>query len=167
MWNPDAVLRPDDIQHAEITQERLDKAAATQLVFEDALFHVIGYLIRSTGSHKLVLTGGTALNGVANMRLLERFDESFYDRYLKSPNKRLHLWVPPTPGDPGVTMGAAYHFALKNGAACGERFEACVLIAERRRQRGTSSKPSEAHRISAGSPWVMSPVPITATSLRT
>ena len=69
MWNPDAVLRPDDIEHAEITQERLDKAAATQLVFEDVLFHVIGHLIRTTGSNKLVLTGGTALNGIANMRL--------------------------------------------------------------------------------------------------
>jgi carbamoyltransferase len=120
MWNPDAVLRPDDIQHAEMTQERLDKAAATQLVFEDVLFHIVEHLIRTTGSNKLVLTGGTALNAVANMRLLERFDEWFYERYLGRKNTRLHLWVPPAPGDAGVTMGAAYHFAWAHGVPSGE-----------------------------------------------
>ena len=120
MWNPDAVLNPDDVRHAEITQERLDKAAATQLVFEDALFHIVGHLIRTTGSDKLVLTGGTALNALANMRLMEHFDESFYERYLGRRNTRLHLWVPPTPGDAGVTIGAAYHFAWANGVRRGE-----------------------------------------------
>jgi carbamoyltransferase len=41
MWNPDAVLRVEDIHHHPNTQERLDKAAATQMVFEDALIHGI------------------------------------------------------------------------------------------------------------------------------
>jgi Predicted carbamoyl transferase, NodU family len=122
-WNPDAVLRPDAVRGAALTQDRLDKAAATQLVFEDVLFHVIEHLIRSTGSSKLVLTGGTALNGVANMRLLQHFDESFYERYLGSKDTRLHIWVPPTPGDAGVTMGAAYHFGLANGAPLGDRLQ--------------------------------------------
>ena len=121
MWNPDAVLRPDAVEHPGDTQERFDKAAATQLVFEDVLFHVVGHLIRVTGSNKLVLTGGTALNGVANMRLLQHFDEAFYERYLGRADTRLHIWVPPTPSDTGVTMGAAYHFALANGAPLGER----------------------------------------------
>src|SRR5262249_33709252 len=40
-WNPDAVLRVEDISHKENTRERLDKAAATQLVFQDPLFHII------------------------------------------------------------------------------------------------------------------------------
>lgn len=116
MWAPDAVLNVEDIQHATVTQERVDKAAATQLVFEDALFHIVGHLIRTTGSSKLVLTGGTALNGVANMRLLEHFDEAFYERHLGCKNTRLHLWVPPIPGDAGGPIGAAYHFACANGA---------------------------------------------------
>ena len=73
MWNPDAVLRVEDIKHSPHTQERLDKAAATQLLFEDLVFHVVDYLIRTTRSDKLVMTGGTALNCVANMRLLEHF----------------------------------------------------------------------------------------------
>jgi carbamoyltransferase len=119
MWNPDAVLRVEDIDHAPVTQERVDKAAATQLVFEDVLFHVLGHLIRTTGSHKLVITGGTALNCVGNMRLLEHFDSSWYERYLSRPSTRLHLWVPPVPGDAGVPIGAAYHFACRAGAPLG------------------------------------------------
>ena len=119
MWNPDAVLRVEDIQHRPDTQERLDKAAATQLVFEDALIHVIDFLIRHTRSDRLVLTGGTALNAVGNMRLLEHFDEAYYERVL-GKRTRLHLWVPPVPNDAGVTLGAPYLFAYHAGAGVGE-----------------------------------------------
>jgi carbamoyltransferase len=117
MWNPDAVL---DIErnNKPNTKERLDKAAATQLVFEDVLFHVVDYLIRQTGSDRLVLTGGCALNAVANMRLLDRFDRSHYQRTF-GRDTRLHLWVPPVPGDAGVTIGAAYMFAYLAGAKTG------------------------------------------------
>ena len=106
MWNPDAVMRVDPGSDAVDSQARFDKAAATQLVFEDALFHIVGHLIRSTGSNRLVLTGGTALNAIANMRLMDRFPG-------------LHIWVPPVPSDAGVPVGAAYHFALANGAPLG------------------------------------------------
>jgi carbamoyltransferase len=118
MWNPDAVLRVEDIHHRPNTQDRLDKAAATQMVFEDGLFHVVDGLIRTTGSNRLVLTGGAALNAAANMRLLEHFDAGYYGRVLKQ-STRLHVWVPPVPGDPGVTVGAAYAFAAAAGAGCG------------------------------------------------
>jgi carbamoyltransferase len=122
MWNPDAVLRVEDIRHRPQTQERLDKAAATQLVFEDALIHVVDSLIRSTGSDRLVLTGGTALNAVANMRLLEHFDETYYERVL-GKRARLHIWAPPVPNDAGVTLGAAYLFAYHAGAGIGAPLE--------------------------------------------
>ena len=118
MWNPDAVLRVEDIHHHPNTQERLDKAAATQMVFEDSLIHIIDWLIRATGSDRLVLTGGAALNAVANMRLLENFDESYYSRVL-GRRTQLHLWVPPVPGDAGATVGAAYAFAASVGAGFG------------------------------------------------
>ena len=58
LWNPDAVLRVEDIHHRPDTQDRLDKAAATQLVFEDAMIHVVDHLLRTTGASRLVLTGG-------------------------------------------------------------------------------------------------------------
>jgi carbamoyltransferase len=119
MWHPDAVLNVEDIRHPEITRDRVDKAAAVQMVFEDALTHIVEHLIRATGGHRLVLTGGAALNCVANMRLLECFDERWYERNLGLGNTRLHLWVPPTPGDAGAPLGAAYAFAMRAGARPG------------------------------------------------
>jgi carbamoyltransferase len=110
MWNPDAVIRVEDIRHHPSVQERVDKAAATQMVLEDGLIHIVDWFIRGTGSDRLVLTGGTALNAVANMRLLENFDTDYYNRVL-GRSARLHLWIPPTPGDAGAPVGAAYAFA--------------------------------------------------------
>ena len=118
LWNPDAVLRVEDIQHRPDTRDRLDKAAATQLVFEDAMIHIVDHLLRTTGASRLVLTGGVALNAIGNMRLLEHFDEAWFAR-VPQRMARLHLWVPPVPGDPGVTIGAAWMFAHLAGAPRG------------------------------------------------
>ncbi len=119
LWNPDAVLRVEDIQHRPDTSDRLDKAAATQMVFEDAMIHAVDHLLRTTGAHRLVLTGGAALNAIGNMRLLEHFDETWFAQ-AQQRNTRLHLWVPPVPGDPGVTVGAAWLFAHLAGAPRGQ-----------------------------------------------
>jgi carbamoyltransferase len=118
LWNPDAVLRVEDIHHRPDTRERLDKAAATQLVFEDAMIHVVDHLLRSTGANRLVLTGGVGLNALGNMRLLEHFNEAWFAR-AQQRKARLHLWIPPTPGDPGVPIGAAWLFAHLAGAPRG------------------------------------------------
>jgi carbamoyltransferase len=116
--NPDHVLNLDDEPHVELNRDRADKAAALQLLFEDALFHIVGHWIRATEASRLVLTGGTALNCVANMKLLEKFNESFYERHLRK-SARLHIWVPPNPGDAGAVPGAAYQFARVGGAEWG------------------------------------------------
>ena len=119
LWNPDAVLRVEDIHHRPDTKDRLDKAAATQLVFEDAMIHVTDHLLRVTGASRLVLTGGVALNAIGNMRLLEHFDEAWFAKEQHKAQQRqtrLHLWVPPVPGDPGVTIGAAWLFAHLAGS---------------------------------------------------
>ncbi|MBN8987541.1 MAG: carbamoyltransferase [Rhizobiales bacterium] len=118
LWNPDAVLRVEDIHHRPDTKDRLDKAAATQLVFEDAMIHIVDHLLRMTGASRLVLTGGVALNAIGNMRLLEHFDEAWFAE-AQQRKARLHLWVPPVPGDPGVTIGAAWMFAHLAGAPRG------------------------------------------------
>lgn len=118
LWNPDAVLRVEDINHRPDTRDRLDKAAATQLVLEDAIIHVVDHLLRTTGANRLVLTGGVALNALGNMRLLEHFDEAWFAK-AQQRKARLHLWVPPTPGDPGVTIGAAWLLAHLAGAPRG------------------------------------------------
>jgi carbamoyltransferase len=119
MWNPDAVLRVEDIKHKENTRERLDKAAATQMVFEDALMHVLAHWIKSTDCERLVLTGGIGLNALGNMRVLEHFLGDFFRREL-GRDGRLHLWVPPVPNDAGVTIGAAYMGAHLAGYGLGE-----------------------------------------------
>lgn len=121
-WNPDAVLSVEDVKHSQATRARVDKAAATQMVFEDALFHVLDHFLRTTGCDRLVLTGGTALNCLANMRLLERYDRGWYRRNLRK-NTSLNVWAPPVPGDAGVPAGAAFHFALSAGATPGEPLE--------------------------------------------
>jgi carbamoyltransferase len=118
LWNPDAMLRVEDIHHRPDTKDRLDKAAATQLVFEDAMIHVVDHLLRSTGANRLVLTGGVALNAVGNMRLLEHFDEAWFAE-AQQRRARLQLWVPQVRGDPGVTIGAAWLFAHLAGAPRG------------------------------------------------
>jgi carbamoyltransferase len=118
LWSPDAMLRVEDIHHRPDTKDRLDKAAATQLVFEDAIIHVVDHLLRATGASRLVLTGGVALNAVGNMRLLEHFDEAWFSN-AQHRKARLHLWVPPTPGDPGVPIGAAWLFAHLAGSPRG------------------------------------------------
>jgi carbamoyltransferase len=118
LWNPDAVLRVEDIHHRPDTRERLDKAAATQMVFEDAMIHVVDHLLRATGARRLVLTGGVGLNALGNMRLLEHFGEAWFAE-AQQRNARLHLWVPPTPSDPGVPIGAAWLFAHLSGAPRG------------------------------------------------
>jgi len=118
LWNPDAVLRVEDIRHRPDTQDRLDKAAATQMVLEDAMIHAVDHLLRTTGANRLILSGGVALNALANMRLLDHFDEAWFER-VQNRRTRLHLWVPPTPSDPGVPIGAAWMLAHLAGAPRG------------------------------------------------
>ena len=116
---PDAVLRVEDIEHAPITRERVDKAAAVQLVFEDALVHLVGHWIQKTGSHQLVLTAEPHSTAWPTCGCLEYFDEAWFERYLGKRGTRLHLWVPPVPNDEGIAAGAAIQFACQAGVPVG------------------------------------------------
>jgi len=58
------------------------------------------------------------LNAIGNMRMLEHFDAAWFAN-AQHRDARLHLWVPPVPGDPGVTIGAAWLFAHLAGAPRG------------------------------------------------
>ena len=58
--------------------------------------------------NRLVFTGGVALNALGNMRLLEHFDEAWFEN-AQQRKARLHLWVPPdaraTPVSPSARPG--------------------------------------------------------------
>ena len=58
------------------------------------------------------------MNALGNMRMLEHFDETWFAT-AQNRRARLHLWVPPTPGDAGVTIGAAWLFAHLAGSPRG------------------------------------------------
>jgi carbamoyltransferase len=78
-----------------ITQKEVDLAASIQAVCEEVVLRAAGHAHRLTGSRRLVMAGGVALNCVANGRLLR--EGPFED-----------VWVQPAAGDAGGALGAAY-----------------------------------------------------------
>lgn len=77
-------------------------AASIQRETEEALVTYARWLQRHTGSKHLCLSGGVALNCVANSRIAKEagFEEVF---------------VPPCPGDDGIAVGCALYGASLNG----------------------------------------------------
>jgi carbamoyltransferase len=85
-----------------ITDWHRDLARALQTVTEETMIHVARGISRYSASRNLCLTGGVALNCVANARLLEDTD---FER----------IWVPPCASDTGSPLGSAlwhYHQTL-------------------------------------------------------
>jgi len=78
------------------SEHELEVAAAAQRVVEDTVFHMARHLRRMTGSRKLCLAGGVALNSVTN-GLLAR--EGVFDE----------LFIQPAAGDSGTSLGAALY----------------------------------------------------------
>ncbi len=91
-------------KESEMTQKEMDIAAALQMITEDILVKILNHVHKETGYDDLVMSGGVALNSVFNGKILK-----------SSPFKR--VWIQPSPGDGGSSMGAAlyaYHNILKN-----------------------------------------------------
>lgn len=85
-----------------LTDRHRDVARALQSVTEDVVLHVTRHLAAAHPSRNLVLTGGVALNCVANARILR--DTDFRQ-----------IWVPPCASDTGAPLGSAlwhYHHTL-------------------------------------------------------
>ena len=79
-----------------LTGRHEDVAASLQALLEEAYLHVVRGLHARTGSTRLCLAGGVALNAVANGRVLR--ETPFSD-----------VWVQPAAGDSGTAVGAAFH----------------------------------------------------------
>ncbi len=87
-----------------VTERAADIAASIQVVTEEILLNMARALRKETKMENLCLSGGVALNCVANYRL---FKESGFK----------NIYVQPAAGDSGGAMGAAlylYHHVLNN-----------------------------------------------------
>ncbi|MDL4812976.1 carbamoyltransferase family protein [Actinomadura opuntiae] len=98
-WGALAKARTAD---GEWTRDHADLAASVQARLEEVLLDLTAWLHDRTGSHRLMLAGGVALNCVANSRLAE---DGPYD----------DIWVQPAAGDAGTALGAALHLARGGG----------------------------------------------------
>jgi carbamoyltransferase len=85
-----------------LEQRHFDIAYALQAVTEETVLHIARHLERTYPSRNLVITGGVALNCVANGRVAR--DTGFRN-----------VWVPPVASDTGAPLGSAlwhYHQTL-------------------------------------------------------
>jgi carbamoyltransferase len=102
--NPDSEFRttlthPDaSAQDARVMENQYfaDIAASIQLVTEEIVLKMANHLHEQTGSKRLCVAGGVALNSVANGRILR--ETPFED-----------LFIHPAPGDSGGAVGAALY----------------------------------------------------------
>jgi carbamoyltransferase len=83
-------------------QRFADIAASIQLITEEAVLHVVERAKKLTGAENLCISGGVALNCVANGKILS-----------KSGFK--NVYCPPDPGDGGGAMGAALYLSMAKG----------------------------------------------------
>jgi len=89
---------------AEITQRDMDVAASIQRVTEEVVLRAARHAHARTGMKNLCLSGGVALNCVANGRVLR---EGPFDG----------IWIQPASGDAGSALGVAlfiWHQLLEN-----------------------------------------------------
>lgn len=91
----------------------MDLAASIQSVIDEAMIRLVREALRVSGSRKLCLAGGVALNCVTNGRILRQVPE------LEG------LWIQPASGDAGGALGAALyaahqHFGIPRDVSRGE-----------------------------------------------
>lgn len=85
---------PPRAPEAAITRREMDLACSIQSVIEEAMLGLARRARRRTGSARLVLAGGVALNCVANARIVR---ERVFDA----------VWIQPAAGDAGGALGCA------------------------------------------------------------
>ena len=102
-------LLPARHPDSEITDDHRDAAAALQECLDRVMLHICGHFGIATGSRRLALAGGVALNCTANGHLVKSglFDE---------------IYVQPAAGDDGSALGAALYRAAYAGEISNVRF---------------------------------------------
>tara|TARA_B100000963_G_scaffold51533_1_gene39672 strand:- start:9432 stop:11285 length:1854 start_codon:yes stop_codon:yes gene_type:complete len=92
---------PPRKSESQITEREMNLASSIQAVTEEIVLRMASYARDLTGKKNLCLSGGVALNCVANGKLL---DSGLFDR----------IWVQPASGDAGGAIGCALfaHYQL-------------------------------------------------------
>jgi carbamoyltransferase len=92
----EALLGPGRRPDEPIGADHEAIAASLQVVFEEAVVHVLRHVQHATRATRLCFAGGCAMNSVANGKIRELTD--FRDVYIQ-----------PASGDNGTALGAAYY----------------------------------------------------------
>lgn len=86
--------KPRDASKDQLNQFHMDIAASIQNVTENIMIKIARYVRAEYGLKNLCLSGGVALNCVANGKILK---ENIFD----------NIWIQPASGDAGGSLGAA------------------------------------------------------------
>ncbi len=98
------LLGPARERDEELTQRHFDIAHSVQRMYEEAFFHLLNTLHQRHGQDDLCLSGGCAMNSVANGKV-----------YRQTPFKR--VYIQSAAGDAGGAIGAAFVAWHEHGAA--------------------------------------------------
>ena len=96
------ILGKPRLNNEPVTQHYMDLAKSAQVQLEEAALSLLRYAKKHINSDNLCLAGGVALNCVMNSRLAN-------SGLIKN------VYVPPSAGDSGTSMGAALKVAVDNG----------------------------------------------------
>ncbi len=120
------LLGPMREPQAPLEQRHKDLARSAQAMYEEAFFALLQALHREHPSENLALSGGCAMNSVANGKV-----------YLNTPFKRMYL--PAAAGDAGGAIGAAAVVVAEKGERTKEKGESGSRETERSGQKSSST----------------------------
>lgn len=89
------LLGPVRAKDQPLSEHHWNIAASAQAMYEEAFFHLLEHVHQKTGLQRLALSGGCAMNSVANGKIFQR--SAFSEVYIQS-----------AAGDAGGAIGAAY-----------------------------------------------------------
>ena len=95
------LIGKDRKKNDKITQRHMDIAKSAQVVYEKTLFTLLNKLYEKYKIKNLTLSGGCAMNSVANGKILKK---TSFDK----------IYISPNPGDAGGSVGSALQFLLEN-----------------------------------------------------
>lgn len=109
---------PPRVPESDLTQREMDLAASVQVVVEEVILKIVTHAKELTGEKNLCLSGGVALNCVANGKIVK--ENIFED-----------IWIQPAASDAGSSLGACLAEYYLNGdvqrVSAGDQMQGCYL----------------------------------------